>query len=509
MKKFLHSIFQQAALLAALTLVITDPMTSHAATAAKPPTLIITSPKTKAKWSNELFMVTGSIKAGTRAISNVLVSVNSGAWAPATITSNTWNLQVDLTPGTNTIAAFANDVAGLTSKTNKVLLLYVVMSPLTLTINGGEGTVTGATNGQPLLENVSHTLTVKAATGFGFEFWSVGANSVTNSKLTFLMTPGLVIIAHFKDVSPPTLAITAPTANENDSNSTVTVIGTAADNLGVASVQVQINGGGWNTASGTTSWSAASLPVVVGNNTVQAYAVDGAGNVSKTNTVAFTGLTPSQTTWAPTSVIGKVIILTPVMPGPLPPHILSFNSTTFSYADTNRPADDSGVGNYDYQNVDTNFSVVQIAFTAPPTNNGVAANVDLNFTNFNIGTFSNALTGESGTFVIQDTPMLLPAKFSGLTFTVLPVGAVKASTVKFTSATNVTITQSTGSVSGTYTVFTADPVGAFLDLEFQGAGELGHIYFQITFTGANVGIYEVNDFLNGVFEKTDCGTFSD
>jgi hypothetical protein len=511
MKKYLNYILQRPASLAALMLAMAGAVTSQAAT-AKPPTLTITAPKNNAKLTTESFTVTGTVKAGGNAISNVFVSVNSGVFTNATNSSTTWNLPVSLTPGTNIITAYATDVTGEKSKTNKVEVLYAVNTPLVLMTAGGEGTVSGASNGGELDENVGFTLTQKAGKGFAFAYWSDNAGIVTNSKLSFIMTPGQMITAHFKDITPPTLTITSPTTGEKDSNANLIVTGTAADNFSLATIQVQINGGGWDTATGKTNWSI-QLTTTVGDNTVEAYAVDGAGNISKTNSVTFNEFFLSQTSWAPTSVSGKVAILTPVVPAALPPHYLSFNTGNFSYADTNREANDSGIGQYDYQNVDTNFSVVQVAFTAPPTNNGVTANIDLNFTNFNIGLFTNELTSESGTFVIQDTPAFLPIKFSGLKFTALPVGALKTSLIDFTSSTDVKITQTVGTqkevIPGTYTVFSASPIGGFLNLNFNEGANSGVIYLQVTFTSPEEGIYEVNDYLNGVFEKSDCGTFSE
>ena len=69
--------------------------------------------------------------------------------------------------------------------------------------------------------------------------------------------------------------------------------GTASDNVGGTGVEVQINGGGWVPASGTSNWSAV-LPMIIGNNTVEAVALDAAGNISKTTLVSFLGLPEPQ-----------------------------------------------------------------------------------------------------------------------------------------------------------------------------------------------------------------------
>ena len=106
------------------------------------PTLTITNPiKTGEKWSNATFTVSGT-SVDNVAVSNVWVSLNGGNWAMAILTHNgsNWTEQATLTPGTNTIAAYAVDTSGNISKTNSVKLLYLLNTPLTLNING-DGTL--------------------------------------------------------------------------------------------------------------------------------------------------------------------------------------------------------------------------------------------------------------------------------------------------------------------------------------------------------------------------------
>jgi sugar lactone lactonase YvrE len=90
----------------------------------------------------------------------------------------------------------------------------------------------------------------------------------------------------YADDTAPSLAITNPVSGQISSNGVFTVRGTANDNLGLSNVWVQINGGAWILATGTTNWSADVTPVN-GTNIVRAYAEDLAGNISPTNTVDF------------------------------------------------------------------------------------------------------------------------------------------------------------------------------------------------------------------------------
>ena len=93
-------------------------------------------------------------------------------------------------------------------------------------------------------------------------------------------------ITLYADDTSPSLAITNPVSGQVSSNGVFTVRGTATDNLGLSNVWVQINGGAWIKATGTTNWSADVTPAN-GTNIVQAYAEDLAGNVSTTNSVDF------------------------------------------------------------------------------------------------------------------------------------------------------------------------------------------------------------------------------
>ncbi len=81
------------------------------------------------------------------------------------------------------------------------------------------------------------------------------------------------------DTMPPNLTITSPSSATMSTTATsVTIAGTASDNVGVALVSWATNFGQAGVASGTTAWSAA-IPLIVGNNSVTVRAADAAGNV--------------------------------------------------------------------------------------------------------------------------------------------------------------------------------------------------------------------------------------
>ncbi len=83
------------------------------------------------------------------------------------------------------------------------------------------------------------------------------------------------------DLDAPTLRITTPnTPTVTTTGSTVTLLGTATDNSRVASVTWRSDRGFSGTATGTTSWAIASVPVLTGRNELTVRAADDAGNVS-------------------------------------------------------------------------------------------------------------------------------------------------------------------------------------------------------------------------------------
>ena len=81
-----------------------------------------------------------------------------------------------------------------------------------------------------------------------------------------------------KDTTPPTVTISTPTSGATVGSSQDTVAGSAADNVTVAAVAVSVDGGAYQPASGTTSWSNIIASLAAGSHTITAKATDGAGN---------------------------------------------------------------------------------------------------------------------------------------------------------------------------------------------------------------------------------------
>lgn len=82
------------------------------------------------------------------------------------------------------------------------------------------------------------------------------------------------------DTVPPTLTIVSPsTTIVSAYSATISISGTASDNVGVASVEWTTSTGSTGIATGTTSWTAV-IPLLVGDNVVTVRAYDAAGNSS-------------------------------------------------------------------------------------------------------------------------------------------------------------------------------------------------------------------------------------
>jgi uncharacterized repeat protein (TIGR01451 family) len=258
------------------------------------PTNTISAPTANQRWSNAVFTVTGTARDNV-GVTNVFYALNNSAWASADTADNwtNWTAAVTLTPGTNTIQAYAVDSSGNISLTNTVKFVYILSAVLTVQTNG-DGTVTPNDNGATLQIGASYEMKATAATGFGFTNWTGGTNLplsvITNgATVQFLMVSNLTLQANFVDTARPTNTISAPTANQRWSNSVFTVTGTARDNVGVTNVFYSLDGSAWATAGTANNWTnwTAVVNLTAGTNTIAVYAVDNSGNVSTTNTVKF------------------------------------------------------------------------------------------------------------------------------------------------------------------------------------------------------------------------------
>lgn len=124
-----------------------------------------------------------------------------------------------------------------------------------------------------------------AATGVPNYTWSIasvplafGSNVVTIFCADVYLQTGTAVITITRTLPPiPTVTITAPTASptyDAGTASTITVSGTASTAATITGCTWVNSLGGSGAASGTTSWSVASLPLTIGTNTVTVTCLD-------------------------------------------------------------------------------------------------------------------------------------------------------------------------------------------------------------------------------------------
>jgi hypothetical protein len=480
-----------------------------------PPTITITAPKADQKWSNADFTVTGTAKDNVT-VSNVFVSLNKGDWTAATLSDggSNWSVGVTLTPGTNTIAAYALGTGDNLSTTDKVSIIYILSARLIVETNG-DGSVSPDYNGDLLEIGASYSMKATAAKGFGFTYWSGSVPMTNDPTLKFTMASNLTIIANFKDVTPPVATITFPTAKQLWSNTVITVTGKASDNVGVASVWVQINGGDWTeaeTANVFTNWSATNLTVVFGTNTVRAYAVDEAGNISPTNEVKFIGVV------APASLAGYEATLKPSVGKQ--ELVVSWGDDTWAQvgADNDTNEDDYAAGSYTYMQTGPNTALltnIDIGMLSALGTTNVAT-LNLTFTSDTSADYAWTNKDDSGTGTMTLAPVSnsVPDSLGGKTVQFYGSGGSVGPTINFTN-NGTTFTQTKSGVVeayGTYTFTQYSPTVAILELDFADPDEVGAIsYVELTFTSATAGqlfyTYYLTPAYDGVPIVTRLGTF--
>jgi hypothetical protein len=130
-----------------------------------------------------------------------------------------------------------------------------------------------------------------AVTAAPYNFsWDTTTSTTGNHTLTALATDtsgnaatsaGVTVTVNNNDVTPPSVSITSP-ANDATVSGTITVSATAADNVGVASVQLQVDGANVGAADTSApynfSWNTTSVSNA--SHTLTAVAKDAAGNTT-------------------------------------------------------------------------------------------------------------------------------------------------------------------------------------------------------------------------------------
>jgi hypothetical protein len=165
-----------------------------------PPTVTITTPTPKESVLNPVFAVTGKASDNV-AVAQVYVQLNGGTWTPATLgdSGGTWSSSVSLTPGANTVSAYAVDATGNVSPTKSVTFTYILSAVLSVQISG-LGSVSPHGSSEVLQVDKSYTLTAASARNWLFSNWVASGtqNFVSNNPVLHLtMRSDLLLTANF------------------------------------------------------------------------------------------------------------------------------------------------------------------------------------------------------------------------------------------------------------------------------------------------------------------------
>ncbi|MCS7299187.1 MAG: Ig-like domain-containing protein [Spirochaetia bacterium] len=273
-----------------------------------PPSIAISSPS-----DNDIvpasFSVSGTANdTGVSGLKAVYLRVGtSGGFGQVSGTSS-WSTNLNITTsGSYTIQVYSVDNVGNTSSTSSINIT-VDATPPTVSIsspaNGstvpGIFTVSGSANDTGGAGLQAVFLRVGTSGGFGqvsgTSSWSTNLNITTSGSYTIQVysvdnvgnTSSTSSINITVDATPPTVSISSPANNSTITNNLpaggVLIQGTASDNIGVAQVYVSVDGGPFQLATGTTSWSRLVRNLRETTINIVAYSVDTVGNHSTTNT---------------------------------------------------------------------------------------------------------------------------------------------------------------------------------------------------------------------------------
>ncbi len=160
------------------------------------PTLAITAPKPNQKWSNDVFVVTGTA-GDNAAVTNVSCRINGGDWINAAGTTS-WSVAMPTPPGTNVAEAFATDSSGNHSSTGKVSFVRIAIDQLKVQMVG-LGTMAPNLSNKVLIVGSANVIKVTPAPGYVFSNWVNGITLavLTNGPtLSFTMSSNLVLQAN-------------------------------------------------------------------------------------------------------------------------------------------------------------------------------------------------------------------------------------------------------------------------------------------------------------------------
>lgn len=288
------------------------PIAAHAASckAAKcrdtvAPTVAISTPNAGATVGGSVTIAGSS--SDNVGVGTVSVAIDGGSWQPAAGTTS-WSWTWPTSPlgnGAHTVAARASDRSGNATVTSETVMVsntaadttaptVTIAAPSSGATVTGTVDVTGSAADNAAVSSVQVTVDGglwQGAAGTTSWTWAWDTTALPNGSHSVAVrvsdssgnvaTRSESVTVSNADTSAPAVTIAAPSAGAVVTG-TVDVTGSASDNDALSSVAISVDGGGWQPASGTTSWSWSwnTAGLIDGSHTIAARVTDGSGNVT-------------------------------------------------------------------------------------------------------------------------------------------------------------------------------------------------------------------------------------
>lgn len=193
--------------------------------------------------------------------------------------------------------------------------ISVTISPAVQYVMSGDTPLT-----LTLASDTAYTLSPQDYGSYEFDHWE---DETTDRARTITPTGSLDFIAYFKslpssgDTTVPSVAVSSPSAGQNLTSSSPTLSGTASDNVGITKVEVSVDGGDYEVASGLATWSFSMMGLTDGLHSASVRVSDAAGN-NQLATVDF-AINAS-------AVLGKTGVFVPLYVYPSPGNMAHYNT---------------------------------------------------------------------------------------------------------------------------------------------------------------------------------------
>jgi hypothetical protein len=279
------------------------------------PVVTITNPANGAIFSTSSIIVAGGIDDPF--ITSAILTLN-GVNSAIPVTAGSFNQEVNLVEGPNTISVSATDLAGNTGTSEIINInldssaqapIVTITSPTNNSLTGNPAAIVSGTiddlsiTSAILILNWTTEIVIAVDSGlFSQEITLVeGLNTIlvraTNSPGNTGMSE---IVKVNLDTTPPAVTITSPTDGSFTNNATITVAGTI-DDITISSATLTLNGIDTSIPVSAGSFSQ-EINLVDGSNTILVSATDLAGNTgtSEITTITLDTTAPAVTITSPT-----------------------------------------------------------------------------------------------------------------------------------------------------------------------------------------------------------------